>query len=143
MVQMLECWIDASWVHNGQQGTGMAFAIFHAGTLVRYQLEPTESTSPFHAELKTLIMAIHELARMGITDCCFYTDCKELQQLINDETCISTVEWQTFHDENDIVVFWNCNKYQNWYCAHISREGNFFVDGLARYAMIRNVQLHV
>ncbi|KAJ4821317.1 RNA-directed DNA polymerase (reverse transcriptase)-related family protein [Rhynchospora pubera] len=133
------CWLDASWVHTGQRGSGLAYALFDTGTLVQYRLKPTTSFSPFHAELSAFKMTITEVIALGVCDCCFFTDCAELHNLINGVTSFSEVEWRAYYDATDTVLFWNENTKRKFYCSHISRENNGLADGLAKLARTSNI----
>ncbi|KAJ1690039.1 hypothetical protein LUZ63_014194 [Rhynchospora breviuscula] len=133
------CWLDASWVHTGQHGSGMAYALFDSGTLVQYRMKHAVSSFPFHAELLTFKMAITELLGMRVNDCCFFTDCIELHKVINGTTSLSIVDWQAYYDATDTVLLWNGNIKQNWYCAHVGRENNCLANHLTKLARTRNI----
>ncbi|KAJ1685507.1 hypothetical protein LUZ63_016897 [Rhynchospora breviuscula] len=54
-----KCWVDASWVHNRQDGSGLAYVLFDGEELEVYKLSTAKSSSPFYAELLALKMALH------------------------------------------------------------------------------------
>ncbi|KAJ4751158.1 Ribonuclease H-like superfamily protein [Rhynchospora pubera] len=126
-----KCWIDASWVHEYQDGSGLACALFDQGNLVFYKLSVTKSTSPFHAELLALKMAMQHVTSMGLTDVSFYTDCKELQQVISGATCASQVNWLAYHDAVDAVTQWDTHKKENCFTAPFPYS--FFFNNLEKH----------
>ncbi|KAJ3685510.1 hypothetical protein LUZ61_014674 [Rhynchospora tenuis] len=134
------CWIDASWVHSGSHGAGMAVLIWESEVLVQYCLKPGKATSPFHAELLAFKCALQKLLELNISDCKIKTDCLELKLIMNDETSVSEVQWQAFHEAMEVKLLWDSYRNdRNWICAHVSREFNHLADHLARYARTRDI----
>ncbi|KAJ3707701.1 hypothetical protein LUZ61_011406 [Rhynchospora tenuis] len=131
------CWIDASWVHTGTNGAGLAVLIFDSGVLVQYYLKTGTALSPFHAELLAFQKAVQILTELDVKECNIKTDCLELKQVINDETNMSEVQWQAFHDAVEVKLLWDRNRIdRNWVCTHVSRESNFWADQMAKHARI-------
>ncbi|KAJ1695184.1 hypothetical protein LUZ63_011882 [Rhynchospora breviuscula] len=120
------CWIDASWTHPGIGGSGVAYILLDKeGLLVHYQLNITEATSPFHAELLSLKEAFRSVLQMGISQCAFFTDCLLLQSITSGSTKAEAADWMAFNDTMDFIADWV--KQPQFYCVHVAGTNIKFI----------------
>ncbi|KAJ4753113.1 hypothetical protein LUZ62_087518 [Rhynchospora pubera] len=139
-VTQYSCWIDASWLHPDCQGAGFALLIFEAEVLIQYDLSTGTATSPFHAELISFKKAMQVLLDLNIHSCKVLTDCLELKNVINGDTNVSEVEWQTYQDAVDAKLMWDSFRIgRGWLCSHVARELNTLADEMAKFARVKNI----
>ncbi|KAJ4781348.1 Ribonuclease H-like superfamily protein [Rhynchospora pubera] len=135
------CWVDASWLHSGTNGTGMAMLLFQSDKLLQYWIATGTATSPFHAELLAFEKAIQISIDLNVIDCTFKTYCLELKRVMNDETNVSQVEWQVYHEAVNVKLLWDGGKKgRNWNCTHVGREANVLADKMAKYARSTGIE---
>ncbi|KAJ4812794.1 Ribonuclease H-like superfamily protein [Rhynchospora pubera] len=132
------CYSDASWVSHEEGGVGLAAVVFtNNRLLVQYELRVTAASSPFHSEVLALSMAVQMILSNNINDCCFLTDCKELFDVLNGLSGVTSVEWRAYDDTLQLLDVMTATPGFN--CAHINRDDNHLADSFAKFARFRNV----
>ncbi|KAJ4818146.1 RNA-directed DNA polymerase (reverse transcriptase)-related family protein [Rhynchospora pubera] len=132
------CYSDGSWIHEREGGAGWAYIIFtREETLIQYQLAVGCASSPFHAELKGLTFAVQSAADIGLSNCCFFTDCLELCRVINGDASVATVEWRTYHEMLRLMDLMRANP--GYCCNHVGRDTNHLADNLAKLARVKRI----
>ncbi|KAJ4761696.1 RNA-directed DNA polymerase (reverse transcriptase)-related family protein [Rhynchospora pubera] len=124
------CFVDGSYKEPNEGG--WAYIIWRRGILVQYGYRAGHASSPLATELLALRLAIQEAVRANLGKCTFYTDCYQLQQVIEGKIPVHTMPWEIFHDVSDLLLSLRGN--QGFTCMHCPRDKNEEAHCLANYA---------
>ncbi|KAJ4750577.1 Ribonuclease H-like superfamily protein [Rhynchospora pubera] len=126
------CYVDGSF--SAPNSGGWAFTMFKNGILVRYEVN---AFSAFGTEVYAMQMVVRALLRMGIDTALCFTDCHQLQQILEGCLGLDLVPWQEFHDTAELLNVFRTQPGFN--CCYISRENNLESHQLANYARLHRI----
>lgn len=127
-----DCFVDGSWMYGWQAGIGMILT--KGDELLVYKSKAVEACCPQQAESMALKEAVQMAIERGIQDCCFYSDCKNLVDLISNAQPPLEADWRAYHEVHET---WQLMKKHNGFsCKHVNRSHNELADLLAKSGRI-------
>ncbi|KAJ4760688.1 hypothetical protein LUZ62_071063 [Rhynchospora pubera] len=131
------CFVDGSFISTGS--AGWAYLLMNGKNLIQYELQSGESLSAFEAELKALSLAVKTAILLELNACSFFTDCSQLQQIMDGRLAPETCQWQwqCFNEVLDLLN--NFRSHPGFVCSYIPRESNLDSHLLANYARIHGI----
>ncbi|KAJ4792453.1 Ribonuclease H-like superfamily protein [Rhynchospora pubera] len=126
-----KCWLDGSYDERGDGG--WACVLKKDGFLVYSETGFGFVSSPFHAELNALQLAMIVITREEVQECTFLTDCQVLYKLLSGEEIFDAIPWQCYFQAKNLVqTFIACQ----YCCVFVSRDYNMEAHRLANQARI-------
>ncbi|KAJ3691205.1 hypothetical protein LUZ61_020369 [Rhynchospora tenuis] len=125
------CIIDGSFSMPNTGGWAYIFTD-EDGSMMEYGLQDGMVSSPLHAEIMAMQLALLSACKRGIKDCVFYTDCVSLSMVINNSLQPDQLDWRVYQELLNVIYYFKRNS--GFVCAHISRDQIALVDELARFA---------
>lgn len=122
------CLSDGSWVGDWHGGFGMV--LFEDDKLVLHKSRAVRACCPLQSEALALREGIQVASRIGLTECSFCTDCKELCELVNQKHPPLDADWRVFKEVQDIWMIMQDN--QGYKCSLMQRSQLQMVDFLEK-----------
>ncbi|KAJ4801583.1 reverse transcriptase [Rhynchospora pubera] len=129
------CCVDGSF--SPPCSGGWAFVMHMNNILLRYEVKCGEAFSAFGTEVHALQMALHAALHIGMDTGTFFTDCLQLQQIIQGCINLDSVPWQDFNDTMNLLNMFRMH--QGFICCYIPRENNLEAHQLANLARLDRV----
>lgn len=126
------CFVDGSWqeIWNG----GMGICLFHKGELVKYRSAKASASCPLAVEALALLAGVQMVKELGIQECSFYSDCKNLVESVSHCHPPTETDWRAFVQ---VLKAWEEFQANTLFqCYHIDRDGNGIADVLAKKGRI-------
>ncbi|KAJ4765720.1 RNA-directed DNA polymerase (reverse transcriptase)-related family protein [Rhynchospora pubera] len=129
------CFVDGSF--NPPNSGGWAYVLFFNGLLQQYELGSGHAYSAFGTEIQTMHMVVRAAIQLGIELGTFFTDCLQLQQILEGRTNLDSVPWQDFHSTVELTSLFRLQ--HGYSCSFVPRESNQESHMLANYARLHRI----
>ncbi|KAJ4820852.1 Ribonuclease H-like superfamily protein [Rhynchospora pubera] len=114
-VGSITCAVDGSFLLP--DSAGWAYLLSDGGgRMIEYGLQAGLLSSPLHAEIMAMLGATTAASKKGIQDCIFYTDCANLNLVINGSLQADQLDWRVYHDLLSVIHIFRTNP--GYSCAH-------------------------
>ncbi|KAJ1701398.1 hypothetical protein LUZ63_001177 [Rhynchospora breviuscula] len=101
-VGSITCAVDGSFLLP--DSAGWAYLLSDGGgSMIEYGLQAGSLSSPLHAEIMAMLGATAAASKNGIQDCIFYTDCANLNMVINGSLQADQLDWRVYHDLFNVI----------------------------------------
>ncbi|KAJ4766814.1 Ribonuclease H-like superfamily protein [Rhynchospora pubera] len=124
------CFVDGSFKEPNEGG--WAYIICRGETLLQFGYQLGNVSFPLEAELHAISLAIQEAEKLNLRKCIFYTNCYQLQQVLEGRRSVHTMPWEVFHKESELLVA--LRSHQEFSCRHCPRDRNQEAHVLANHA---------
>ncbi|KAJ3684995.1 hypothetical protein LUZ61_014159 [Rhynchospora tenuis] len=129
------CYVDGSF--SSPNKGGWAYTMFYNGLLQQYELGSGNAYSVFGTEIKAMHMAVKAAMQLGVQNGIFFTDCWQLQQILEGRLNLDSVPWQDFHDAVELISSFRLHT--GYSCSFVPRENNLESHQLANYARLNRI----
>ena len=124
----ITCYSDGSWVRNWEGGIGV---VFKEGDILKwYTSRAVQACCSMQAEAQALKLGIQQATKLGISQCVFFTDYKELQEIVTKLQPPTQMDWRACKEVLEVWKLLMDNK--EYQCLFVNRGHNEMADYLAK-----------